>query len=288
MFNKLIFFNAFGAGDIFESREFVKEIMNIVPAKEYFYAHGKYSGILLDIPQLKFTKFRDEFDNRKSIINLSDNSLAWNTWIGRDSKYVLSGIGCVVEELYKMHNDILSALGYRRLSKLSIEYIPSIDYKYYGMDKVNKFIKRAKDRVLIDNGNVQSNQAYNFDFSPIIERLVTNYPEIDFIITHRINHIAKNLFTTAEIIQSESSCDLNEISYLSLFCDTIIGRNSGPFVFAQVKENWMDETKAILSFTYTQEGSTFVLNQPVKMKKFWSPRTDPDSVYDMCRKVIER
>ena len=50
---RITFYNHFGAGDIFESREFVKDLMKILPADEYRYAHGKNPKILLDIPELK-------------------------------------------------------------------------------------------------------------------------------------------------------------------------------------------------------------------------------------------
>ena len=81
---------------------------------------------------------------------------------------------------------------------------------------------------------------------------------------------------------------MNEISYLSLFCDTHVGRNSGPHVFAQVRENWLDENKATLSFTYQKVASHFVYNLPVKMQKYWSPCTDALEVHDRMSRVIQR
>jgi hypothetical protein len=52
---------------------------------------------------------------------------------------------------------------------------------------------------------------------------------------------------TGDIIKVENS-DLNEISYLSTFCDIIVGRSSGPFTFSNVKENIFDGNKAFLCF----------------------------------------
>lgn len=285
--DKLIFYCHFGSGDIFESREFVKEIASIIPAKECYYAHGKSLRLLLDIPNLKYTQLTSMMNVRMPFIKMDENVLMINTWIGRGRGYVLPGIGCTVEALYRMYNDTLLALHYRKLDKPIMNYIPSISYAYYKVDGINRFVSTNRRKILIDNGEVTSKQAYNFDFFPIIERLVIKYPKIDFVVTHKINLIESNLFATDEIIGS-NVCDLNEISYLSLFCDTLIGRNSGPHVFAQVKENWMDETKALLSFTYTKEGASFVLNQPVKMGKYWSNVTDTESVFEVCKKVIER
>lgn len=287
MFNMVIFYNHFGAGDIFESREFVKEFMKIIPAREYCYAHSKPPKLLADISKLNYMELTSIMNTRSRFNRINDSFLCINTWIGITGEYLFPGIGCTVEGLYQMYNDILSALNYRKLSRPIIDYIPSIDYTYYKVDGINKFLSTNRRKVLIDSGDALSKQAYNFNFFPVIEKLIAEYPEIDFIVTHKVNLAGSNLFSTDEIIRS-NVCDLNEISYLSLFCDTLIGRNSGPHVFSQVKENWMDETKALLSFTYTREGSSFILNQPVKMSKYWSDVTDIEGVFETCRKVIER
>ena len=91
---------------------------------------------------------------------------------------------------------------------------------------------------------------------------------------------------TSKFIKTEDGFDLNEISYLSLFTDTIIGRCSGPHVFAQVLDNWMNPNKKSISFTYTIEGSHFVLMQPLKMKKYWSSANNPDIVFRHISEII--
>ena len=68
--------------------------------------------------------------------------------------------------------------------------------------------------------------------------------------------------------------DLNEISYLSRSCDVIVGRCSGPQMFAQVLPNWMDSRKTLLCFTHHRNGACFVLNPEtlgLRMKVVWSP-----------------
>ncbi|KKM02412.1 hypothetical protein LCGC14_1784660, partial [marine sediment metagenome] len=280
-----------GSGDIFESREFIKEIMQIIPAEQYLYAHGKNPKILRDISNLSFTLYIDEFDIRKDIIKLGNNSLAWNTWIGRvPGKYVLPGIGCVVEELYRMHNDMLKSIGYRNLSKPVFDYVPNINYDVYReCANVKYWLKtKVKHRKLhlIDNGNVQSNQAMNFDFDPIIEEVANRCKDDFFIITHDSVIRLPNVWTTDEIICTEDGFDLNEISFLSRFCNTIIGRNSGPHVFSQVKDNWMDGNKSFLSFTYQKTGGYFILNQPVLARKYWSPATTTPQVVENILEVI--
>jgi hypothetical protein len=52
----------------------------------------------------------------------------------------------------------------------------------------------------------------------------------------------------SDIIQQEG-CDLNEISYLSTFCNMIIGRGSGPQTFSITKRNLNDPDKIFVFLT---------------------------------------
>lgn len=288
----LTFFNHFGNGDIFESREFVKEWTQKVDPSiyQFFYAHGKSPWIIKDMVNIKSMEMPENLQPTGAIYQLGNGqSYAINTWIGRESRFVLPGIGCVVEQLYKMHNEMMHHFGVR-LEKDIIDYIPKIDFTYYHTEGVHKFLERYyyARKIYISNGNVQSMQANNFDFDPILKNVIEKYPNYVFLVTNRTNLKYDNLFYTGDVINSPNGFDLNECGYLSTFCDTIIGRNSGPHVFAQHYDNWMDETKATLSFTYTEVGATFVLEQPVKMKKYWSDATDVDGVTKKIMEVIER
>ena len=194
-----------------------------------------------------------------------------------------------------MHNEYLHAIDSKHLLKTVYEYIPSIDFSYYDTEGVNNFletVKKSKRMVLIDNGKVLSKQAENFDFTLVIRSLAEIFTDIIFVITHEINYKAENVFTASEIINSTNSTlvfDLNEISYLSQFCDTLIGRCSGPHTFCQTLDNWLDKDKVLLSFTYSPYGASFVLDsRNLFMKKIWSGNTDPIEVGKDCYKVIKR
>lgn len=285
--SSLTFYNHFGNGDIFESREFVKEYMKKIQVDEYYYAHGKNPRILADMPELEFTDVTDVMKPMLACTWVKPDTLYVNTWIGRDGRYVLPGIGCVVEYLYRMHGDIFRMLGLSSLEKSAIDYIPSLDYSYYNVESVDKFCEEHKERkVLISNGPVQSSQARNFDFTPAIKMVSESFPNIAFILTSDADVQEDNIFFTSDIIETDDGFDLNEISYLSLFCDTHIGRNSGPHVFAQVRENWLDPQKVTLSFTYREEASHFVWRLPTEMRKRWSGRTDTEGVHGAMHNAI--
>jgi hypothetical protein len=278
------FYNHYGNGDIFESLEFVKEWMEILGDRNYFYAHGKLPKIVRELP-VESMGVTDEMHAMKAIdFNDETKSMFINTWIGRDGRYVLPGIGVVVERLWRMHNDMLTSIGCRPLTKQIMEYVPNLNYELYpDCENVEMWMRaEAKHRrlFLIDNGNVQSNQAKNFDFNPIIEEVAKQQHDDFFITTHPTSFTRSNVWSTSDVIRSRDGFDLPEVSFLSRFVDGSIGRNSGPHVYTQVRDNWMDENYKFLSFTYKQEASYFVLNQPVLAKKWWSPYINDGQVIE--------
>ena len=277
------FYNHFGNGDIFESLEFVKEWMEILGDRNYFYGHGKPPKILLEISEIMSMDVTDEMQPMRAIhFNDETKSMFINTWIGRDSRYVLPGIGVVVERLWRMHNDMLASVGCRPLTKPIMEYVPSLNYSLYpDCQYVDYWLQtEARNRRLwlIDNGNVQSSQAFNFDFRPIIEEVAKEQYDDFFITTHPTGLSLPNVWGTQEIIRSKDGFDLPEVSFLSRWVNGSIGRNSGPHVYTQVRENWMDDQYRFLSFTYKRDAAYFVLNQPILAKKYWSPYTDDKQV----------
>ena len=79
----------------------------------------------------------------------------------------------------------------------------------------------------------------------LIQELAQTFPDIDFICTDVFETSAANIFFT-DFIHTRNGSDLNEISFLSTFCDAIVGRNSGAFLFTNTKHNL--STKKFLAF----------------------------------------
>jgi hypothetical protein len=198
----------------------------------------------------------------------------------------LPGIGCTPEKLFDMHNDMLGVYDMGKLEGNPIDYVPDIEYYVYDIIAVGSFIlEHPEEKVFIDNGIVQSMQADNFPMNEIIYEIAINHKDKAFIVTHDIPLKAQNIYSTSSITKTQGF-DLPEISYLSTFCSTLIGRNSGPHVFSQVKKNVMDRNKKLLSFTYHQQGSSFVVNTPVKIKRYWSGETETEKVIRKIEEVL--
>jgi hypothetical protein len=287
MYDRVIFYNHYGAGDIFESREFVKEWMRLVPSVEYFYSHGKNPRILLDMPKLQFKEPTVHMQAMRGVWDDLNGNLYVNTWIGRDGRYVLPGIGCTVEKLYDMHNDMLKVYKLGELSGEPIDYIPDIDYNKYNISDLQTLLSDLGNRsmVYIDNGLVQSSQAQNFDFKPIIWSIVNNHKDKVFLLSQPYGWDTGNVYCLSDYT-GNVGFDLNEISFASTFCNVLIGRNSGPHVYTQVKRNVSDGNKKLLSFTYHHQGSSFVVNTDVSIQKNWSPATTHNEVVQEIERVI--
>jgi len=278
----LIFYNNFHNGDIHYSREFVKDIINKTNFDKYFYNHQNHNTLLKDIniEYLQGKKYYDNSFNQKQIFN-DGIDIVVNTWIGQvNVKYLKkTNKSCSLYSNYEMFKDIYNYL------KINIEkieyYIPKIDWTYINKLNIDNYIKNNNyKKVLICNGVVLSGQCPQFDLNNIIEILSNEFTNIDFIITD--NKIkSKNIIYTGDIIQQNKS-DLNEISYLSKYCDIIIGRASGPFAFCHIRENFENKNKIFIGFTNNRYDSNWY--EEVYCKQIWSDKYN--NIYGEIKKQL--
>jgi hypothetical protein len=49
----------------------------------------------------------------------------------------------------------------------------------------------------------------------------------------------------------------------------------------------MDEKKKLVSFTYNVEGSSFVVNTPVKIRKYWSPYETDEDIFKRIKEILD-
>ena len=286
MYNSVVWYNFLGNGDIFNSKEFIRKMMQIIPAKEYYHASAKSPRILDDIDNLIPITLNNYCDNAKHF-QIVDNNLYMNTWIGLDSKYVLPGIGCTIEKNLERYNWILHEIGINEQLDYSniFNFIPQVSkISEESFQKIKLFLISHKNPILISNGDVWSDQAENFNFSPIIKRVCEEFSTTRFILTENANLFLPNITYTEDIFGG--GYDLNEIGYLSTFCPIIIGRSSGPYVFSQNRGNIMNPQKKFLSFTRHSNASKFFYTVVAPCKLKWSPATDEETVFKKICEVI--
>lgn len=235
---KIIIFNTYHNGDLHVSREFVKDILTKI-TNPVEYHHNCPHKILSDINIIQQPITPGfHYDNFQIVYEIND-IIYINTWY--NVNFPQFKYGCTLKTLYENFKIIYNFLG------IKIEeyqfYIPSIDFSVFNVDPIRNFITNdQRKKIFISNGLVQSGQSPNFDFNSIANLLAATFPDKLFIASNDINSVNQNLCCSKDIINSKE-CDLNENAYISTLCDMIIGRCSGTFSFALIKDNLTSEKK---------------------------------------------
>jgi len=262
---RICFFNHFHNGDSFAVKQFMVDLSKKLPG-DYSYTHFNHPKILSDlsIPYTQMPDFMVTANNKWPA-----HETSFETFIEHDGVlYINTWIGCYIDEIapvkrgiiahqfdinwksyYRVWQSIYSELSSRAGVELSLEpeveaYYPSIDYSKFDVTGYENFVKkyRRNSKILISNGPALSGQSLtNTDMSDILSDLAANFPKVAFICTKKFETTCENIFFTDDI-QERIGSDMNEISYLSTYCDAIIGRNSGPFLFTNTRENLAKKT----------------------------------------------
>ena len=282
---KINFYNNFHCGDIHNSRGLITHIMKSLGNDNvYTYRHINGQKLLLDVN----VEYINEQVNTNELVFYYQEELYINTWVGCKDEQgsQFCGFGC--NALGNMH--LLNCI-YRLLKKDIIitdewELVSDIDYTKYINDNIQNFIKPNTKNILICNGPVLSWQSSNFLFTSIINQLADKYPNYRFILTQKDSQIDKNnVYYTTDIIGNVGFPDLNEISIISTKCNVIVGRASGPFMFAQTRSTLTDETKTFISINNTIKDSFFSLDG--NSKKIHSSNYEESSILNIILKEIE-
>lgn len=271
---RICFFNYFHNGDLLATKEFVREFMQNIPA-EYYYAHNKHPKNLADL-RINQIPIPEGLPHNIKFAS-SEDVLFINTWVGAYSKshcntdvpygIQFDGIdlgedGICWKSYHKQFNYILSVVdkcidGAYSITRSAEEYAHSIDFSIFNVSQVDEFLLKhdPEKTILFSNGLVESSQTLiNNDMSAWINFLSKEFPNINFVCTKKFEPSSKNIFFTDDIINSPDGHDMNEIAYLSSKVNKIIGRNSGPFLFTNMKSNLLSGSKTFLALGdyYTQ------------------------------------
>lgn len=279
----LYFYNNFHNGDIHYSREFVKDIISKTKFKNYFYIHSNKKGLLKDIEKLKEIS-SDELLNNNDDYFIKGDDIYINTWIGKSGmKYLKYGLN--INANYEMYKSIYNFLNIDMNDVL--EYIPRINFDCIEKSNIDKFFKAKKNNVLVSNGDFLSIQSTEERFEPLILKLNEKFKDFNFILTDKTTKLkSDNIFYSNDIIGIDTNIntDLLEISYLSIYCDVIIGKESGPFVFSTIYDNLMNYNKKFINFS---NDINWVFYPSGKCEYIWSNNYEPDSMYDIIEKSLK-
>lgn len=279
----LICFNHYGVGDLWESREFVRDWMQLCGVSECTYA-CRYPCVFDDMPEIKCIELQP-WMNMRTGWQRKGGAMVVNTWIGcrnaetrpRGDYVIWPGVGCTVDNIYRMHRDYQREAGFKPIDRPLPAYVPNVEYSRIDVSGVEKFIyelPQPRPKIaLICNGNTGSGHAANFDMAEAVGLIPPTDGRI-FVFTEKPKSLRPDTFYTDAITGRKSGeCDVLKISYLSRFCDVIVGRCSGAQMVCETNENWSDPDKTLLSFTSHDNGATFVRNPRdigLSMRRVWS------------------
>lgn len=255
--HKIIFFNHYHRGDLHTSKEFIRQIQKELPEIKFEYWHINPPKLLddLEIPTTGNPKHLNQ--KEPFYLDEEEGALYVNTWVACQWDVFCKNGGINMLTLYETWGNILETINQTFNTNITLhkdmrEYLPRINFEKLDTKNIDDFIKNTKDfkkRVLICNNVPQSSQSFSSKMQEFINPLAEENEDVMFICTDEfMTYGNNNIYFTKDIIKDTSGCDLQEVSYLGKFCDTIIGKNSGPYVFCETYDNLMDSNKKFLSF----------------------------------------
>jgi hypothetical protein len=278
---KIFLYNHYHNGDVFYSRVLIEKLKNFY---QIYYYHNLNTPLFEDMPEvIEIKGIPSDFSSNQSDFNKRRIS----TWIGQDNFKYLSKInkGCTWENYSFLYDEILHSLNLKPI--LDDIVLPKIYFdKLRDNEEISSTMTKKKvdyNRIiLISNGNVHSGQAVNFEFSSIINQLASEYSDYLFLATQFFDTTLSNILFTKDI--TKKTTDLLEIGLISTFCNTIIGRASGPYCFSQNETNLLDSEKKIICFSNNyNEGKYY---DKMLSKFFWSQTSENSQIINLIKSNI--
>lgn len=256
----ICFFNHWHNGDVFAGKGWIQTIQQQLSDRKFAYSHINKPKIMEDLGAEYFhcDDLPEGLSDRQKFAD-SDDELYVNTWIGSYGWDVMPQGEDHANwlSLHRMFEHICQQINISAEANISIsndplDYVASTDWSKFDVSTADAFVKQhAGQRLhLICNGLVRSTQSNLGDMKRSVETLAARYERDVFVCTAKFETPLKNIVFTDDIFAGVEGGDLNEIGYLSTKCSTIVGKNSGPFMFAHVKENIFNEGRAFVSLSH--------------------------------------
>lgn len=256
----ICFFNHWHNGDVFAGKGWMQDIQRQLGDRKFAYSHINKPKIMNDLGAEYFhcDDLPDGLADRAKFAD-SDDEFYVNTWIGSYGWDVMprgedhanwQSLHRMFEYIYQQINTNTGAN--LTISSDPLNYVASTIWSAYDTAAADEFVtKHSGQRLhLICNGVVRSTQSNLGNMKLTVETLAARYPRDVFVCTAKFETPLQNIAFTDDIFANVEGGDLNEIAYLSTHCSTIVGKNSGPYMFSHVKENIFDENKAFVSLSH--------------------------------------
>lgn len=252
---KIRFYNHWHSGDVFHAKGYIQDMQaQCGDQVQITYAHVNHPKLMADISpheEVPVTcQDREKASMETDVVNV-------NTWIGAYGWEVMprGEDHANWPSIHRMFGLIYSQLRSMGLP-LSFNfdrpelYIPTTDFACYEIARGNDFLDRTMDRkrALFCNGRVRSQQSKLELQEETIEALAREFEDWAFIATARFPTDLPNIYFTDDIFDIDN--DINEIAYLSTHSNIIVGKNSGPFMYTHIQDNFWSPETTFLSLSH--------------------------------------
>lgn len=256
----ICFFNHWHNGDVFAAKGYLQNIQQQNGFIQCTHLHINHAKIMQDLNMIHgHCDLLDQQLHDHLKFGYDDQEMFINTWIGSwgwDGGVIRQGEEHAnYNSLHRMFTHLYNYLNsYNGMSLVisnnPLDYVASTDWKQYDISSAVDYLSRTpRDRLhLLCNGLVRSTQSNLGNMKSVIEQLAERYPQDVFICTAGFDTDLSNIHFTDDIFGLEN--DINEIAYLSTYCSTIVGKNSGPYMFCHVKDNLFDAKKSFMSLSH--------------------------------------
>ena len=297
---KIIFYSKWHLGDLFHFKGYIQDLKKQRPDLEIVYAHNCAPRAMADISDYVDVDFLPEemsYDWKKGYIDKENNCVYINAHSGnysRPSGEPHSNWTSLNQNWGDIHALLAQAGVHVEYHKNRPDlYIPTIDFSFYArLYKTDQFINQTQGRkkILLCNGGVRAGQSEVGNLYDPVVRLALEFPNCIFIVTEKFypfpEHI-KNIVSTHDLFQLTH--DANEIAYLSTFCDAIVGKNSGPYMFTHMKDNFFRN-----NLTFLTLGNRVTDSYPCHMRwnngcrYIYSGTNNNDHIVNILRDIITK
>lgn len=146
-----------------------------------------------------------------------------------------------------------------------VDIIPTVPTYLPNLSAANRLLeltKGYKKKILVCNGPVISEQTPQFSIAEKIRSLVESHKDCAFIYTENDPTITSdNEFVIDKLVPRSN---LNEIVYISTFCDVLVSRMSGPGCAICVHENFFNPNLSFICLTNNQNFAHWYKNGTCK------------------------
>jgi hypothetical protein len=252
MINDVVFYNHWHNGDIFIPKNYMVNLITQLMSRgnfKYYIHHPNSKKLLADIVDLQYLPMDSNVPDATHRVLKKDNKVYINTWVGAYFGFFKEN---QLHSNINIINTIWNSIYYTFQTLTDIDLhvnklipkdgIPTTNWEMFSIEHAKQFVREKTNIVLFCNGPSRSmqNSVSNINsMEKLIQILAEEHPNNTFVCTHKF-HLEKNynnIYFTDDIFASVTDGDINEIAYISTFCDVIVGKNSGPYIYCHTRDN---------------------------------------------------